>query len=147
MTQRQTDMNNLQLATINSRIKAFIIDDVLITLIILIIFWDTIANNGNDLATVLVLMNEFVLQVLVLKFIYQTFFVWYYGATVGKIIAKVRVVDYDNLSRVNLIQSALRSFGRILSEMFFYIGFIFSFFNEGRQTFHDKISKTLVIDA
>ncbi|PLY11364.1 MAG: RDD family protein [Arcobacter sp.] len=146
MTQKN-DMNNLQLATINSRIKAFIIDDVLITLIVLIIFWDTISKNDSDLTTVLVLMNEFVLQVLVLKFIYQTFFVWYYGATVGKIIAKVRVVDFDDLSRVNLIQSALRSFGRILSEMFFYIGFIFSFFNDGRQTFHDKISKTLVIDA
>ena len=146
MTQKN-DMNNLQLATINSRIKAFIIDDVLITLIVLIIFWDTISKNDSDLTTVLVLMNEFVLQVLALKFIYQTFFVWYYGATVGKIIAKVRVVDFDDLSRVNLIQSALRSFGRILSEMFFYIGFIFSFFNDGRQTFHDKISKTLVIDA
>ncbi len=144
---QNTDMNNLQLATISSRIKAFIIDDVLITLIVLIVFWDTIANNDSDLTTVLVLMNEFVLQVLALKFIYQTFFVWYYGATVGKIIAKVRVVDFDDLSRVNLIQSALRSFGRILSEMFFYIGFIFSFFNDGRQTFHDKISKTLVIDA
>jgi len=146
MTQKN-DMNNLQLATINSRIKAFIIDDVLITLIVLIIFWDTISKNDSDLTTVLVLMNKFVLQVLALKFIYQTFFVWYYGATVGKIIAKVRVVDFDDLSRVNLIQSALRSFGRILSEMFFYIGFIFSFFNDGRQTFHDKISKTLVIDA
>ncbi|WP_428028671.1 RDD family protein [Arcobacter sp.] len=140
-------MDNLQLATINSRIKAFIIDDILITLIVLIIFWDTIANNESDLSTILILMNEFVLQVLVLKFIYQTFFVWYYGATVGKIIAKVRVIDYDNFNRVSLFQSALRSFGRILSEMFFYIGFIFSFFNDGRQTFHDKISKTLVIDV
>ncbi|WP_428022943.1 RDD family protein [Arcobacter sp.] len=147
MIQKQTDMDNLQLATINSRIKAFIIDDILITLIVLIIFWDTIANNESDLSTILILMNEFVLQVLVLKFIYQTFFVWYYGATVGKIIAKVRVIDYDNFNRVSLFQSALRSFGRILSEMFFYIGFIFSFFNDGRQTFHDKISKTLVIDV
>ena len=146
MTDNQMDINNLQLATISSRIKAFIIDDILITLLVLLIFWETIAGS-SDLSTVLILMNEFVLQVLVLKFIYQTFFVWYYGATIGKIVAKVRVVDFDNLSRISLFQSALRSFGRILSEMFFYIGFIFSFFNDGRQTFHDKISKTLVVDA
>jgi uncharacterized RDD family membrane protein YckC len=139
--------DNLQLATISSRIKAFIIDDILITLLVLLIFWETLTSSGGDLNTVLMVMNEFVLQVLVLKFIYQTFFVWYYGATVGKIVAKVRVIDYNNFSRVTLIQSALRSFGRILSEMFFYIGFIFAFFNDGRQTFHDKISKTLVIDA
>lgn len=87
------------------------------------------------------------MQVLVLKFLYQTFFIWYYGATVGKIVAKVRVIDYDNYSRVNLLQAALRSFARILSEMFFYIGFVFAFFNDGKQTFHDKISKTLVINA
>jgi uncharacterized RDD family membrane protein YckC len=147
MIDKQTDTDNFQLATINSRIIAFIIDDFLITLIILAIFWNTIINNGSDLATVLILMNKFVLQVLFLKFVYQTFFVWYYGATLGKIVAKIRVIDYDDLSKISLVQSALRSFGRILSEMFFYVGFIFAFFNDGKQTFHDKISKTLVVDV
>jgi len=143
-----TNINNdLQLATIGSRIKAFIIDDILITLLVLLIYWETLASSGGDLNTVLIIMNEFVLQVLVLKFIYQTFFVWYYGATIGKYFAKVKVIDYNDFSRVTLFQSALRSFGRILSEMFFYIGFVFAFFSDGRQTFHDKISKTLVIDA
>ncbi|ADG93429.1 RDD domain containing protein [Arcobacter nitrofigilis DSM 7299] len=147
MIDKQTNSDNFELATINSRIIAFIIDDMLITFIILAIFWDTIVNNGSDLTTVLILMNKFVFQVLVLKFVYQTFFVWYYGATLGKIVAKIRVIDYDDFSKISLIQSALRSFGRILSEMFFYIGFIFAFFNEGKQTFHDKISKTLVVNA
>ena len=139
--------DNLELATIGSRLKAFVIDDILVTVIILVIFWDNIKNSGGDLASVLMIMNQFVMQVLFLKFVYQTLFTWYYGATVGKIIAKVRVIDYDNFGRVNFVQAALRSFGRILSEMFFYIGFIFSFFNDGKQTFHDKISKTLVINA
>ena len=147
MIDEQTNNDNFELATINSRIIAFVIDDMLITFIVLAIFWDTITNNGSDLTTVLILMNKFVFQVLVLKFVYQTFFVWYYGATLGKIVAKIRVIDYDDFSKVSLVQSALRSFGRILSEMFFYIGFIFAFFNEGKQTFHDKISKTLVVNA
>ena len=147
MIDQQTNNVNFEIATINSRIIAFIIDDMLITFIVLAIFWDTIVNNGSDLTTVLILMNKFVFQVLVLKFVYQTFFVWYYGATLGKIVAKIRVIDYDDFSKISLIQSALRSFGRILSEMFFYIGFIFAFFNDGKQTFHDKISKTLVVNA
>ncbi len=141
------NQENLELASIGARTKAFVIDDILITVVILIIFWDSIANAGDNLTSVLMVMNEFVMQVLILKFIYQTFFVWYYGATVGKIIAKIKVIDYDNFSRVNLLQAALRAFGRILSEMFFYIGFVFAFFNDGKQTFHDKISKTLVINA
>lgn len=139
--------NNLELASISSRLKAFVIDDILITLIVLVIFWDSIQSSGGDIASVLMTMNQFIMQVLVLKFVYQTFFVWYYGATVGKIVAKVKVIDYNHFGRVTLTQAALRSFGRIFSEMFFYIGFIFSFFNDGKQTLHDKISKTLVVYA
>ena len=45
------------------------------------------------------------------------------------------------------MSSIFRSFARILSEMFFYIGFLFSLFNDGRQTFHDKIGRTLVVNV
>ena len=145
--QNNQNNSNLELSSINSRLKAFVIDDILVTVIVLIIFWDSIKSSGGDIASALMVMNEFVFQVLFLKFIYQTFFVWYYGATVGKIVAKIRVIDYNHFGRVSLFQAVLRSFGRILSEMFFYIGFIFEFFNDGKQTFHDKISKTLVVNA
>ncbi|XPV80847.1 MAG: RDD family protein [Halarcobacter sp.] len=63
-----------------------------------------------------------------LKFIYQTFFVWYYGATIGKIIAKMKVVDFNNFGRVNIFTAMTRSVFRFFSEMFFYFGFIFAFF-------------------
>lgn len=141
------DANNLELAKISKRALAFVIDDLLITLIVFVIFWDSIASGGNDLTGLLLVMNEFVLQVLFLKFIYQALFVWYYGATLGKIITKVRVIDYESYGRVTLFSSIMRSVARILSEMFFYIGFIFSFFNDGKQTFHDKMGKTLVVNV
>ncbi len=139
--------DNLELASTRSRLLAFVIDDFLITFIIIAMYWNQIAASGNDLVSVLIVMNEFVWQILVLKFIYQSFFVWYYGATVGKIITKIRVIDFNHLGRVSLATSITRSILRIISEMFFYVGFIFAFFSEGRQTFHDKISKTLVINA
>ncbi len=65
----------------------------------------------------------------------------------GKIIAKIRVVDYNHFGRITLTASFIRSFTRIFSEMFFYIGFVFAFFNDGKQTIHDKTSKTLVINV
>ena len=141
------DINNLELAKISSRALAFIIDDILITLIIFVMFWDSIASNGSDLKALLIIMNQFVWQVLFLKFLYQTFFVWYYGATLGKIIAKIRVIDYETYGRVGILASVIRSITRILSEMFFYIGFVFAFFNDGKQTFHDKLGRTLVVNA
>lgn len=139
--------DNLELATIRSRTLAFVIDDFLITFIVIAMYWNTISSTGDDLATLLLIMNEFVWQVLFLKFIYQTFFVWYYGATIGKIVAKIKVIDYNHFGRVSIFTAMTRSILRIISEMFFYIGFIFAFFNDGRQTFHDKIGRTLVVNA
>ncbi len=141
------DIENLELASIRARTLAFVIDDFLVTFIIVFIYWSNLSASGNDLASILIVMNEFVWQVLILKFIYQTFFVWYYGATIGKIITKIRVVDYYNFGRVSIFTAITRSALRIISEMFFYVGFVFAFFNDGRQTFHDKIGRTLVINA
>ena len=138
---------NLELASTRSRALAFVIDDFLITFIVILMYWNHISVAGNDLVSVLVVMNEYVWQILLLKFIYQALFVWYYGATIGKIITKIRVVDYDNFGRVSIFTSITRSLLRLVSEMFFYVGFIFAFFNDGKQTFHDKIAKTLVINA
>lgn len=139
--------SNLELASLRSRALAFVIDDLLITFLIVIVFWDTIVTTTNDPAVVLAIMNQFLWPVLFVKFVYHSFFVWYYGATVGKIIVKIKVIDYNHLGRVSLLNSMFRSAGRILSEMFFYIGFLLGFFSEGRQTFHDKIGRTLVVDV
>lgn len=141
------DTNNLQLASIPSRLIAFVIDDFIINIIILVIFWDSIVAHSADAQSLVELMNTFVIPILFLKFVYQTFFIWYYGATVGKLVAKIRVIDYNHLGKVTLLSSISRSFGRLISEMFFYIGFIFAFFTEGKQTFHDKTGRTLVVNV
>lgn len=141
------NIDNLELASNRKRAMAFVIDDFLITFIIILMYWDNIAQNGNDLMSVLIVMNQFVLQILFLKFIYQATFIWYYGATIGKIIMKIRVIDFNHFGRVSIFSAMTRSALRIVSEMFFYVGFIFAFFSESRQTFHDKVGRTLVVNA
>jgi uncharacterized RDD family membrane protein YckC len=147
MQDNQVDIENLELASMRSRIKAFVIDDISITLIVALILWDKIAASGGDFMATMIVMNQAFFQIIMIKFIYQTFFVWYYGATVGKLVSKIRVIDFDHFGRVSLINSAMRSFGRIISEAFFYIGFIVANFTESRQTFHDKFGKTLVVNV
>lgn len=139
--------NNLELASVRSRTFAFVIDDFLVTFVMIAMYWNEIVASSSDLGSMLMVMNSFVWQVLFLKFIYQTFFVWYYGATVGKILTKIRVIDYNHFGRVSIFTAIIRSAFRLVSEMFFYIGFIFAFFNDGRQTLHDKFGKTLVVNA
>ena len=144
----QNNTNNLQLASMRSRAFAYVIDDLLVTLIIMIIFWENIYAVSNDPDALMYLMKaELVMPLIVLKVIYHTFFVWYYGATIGKIVAKIRVIDANNWGRVNLFSSLLRAVGRIFSEMFFYVGFLIGFFNDGRKTFHDITGRTLVVNV
>ena len=140
--------DNLELASMRSRATAFVIDDLLVTAIILVIFWDNIMAVSNDMNAMMFFMKtDLVMPLIFLKFVYQTVFIWYYGATVGKILAKIRVIDSNNWGRVSLFSAILRSIGRIFSEMFFYIGFIIGFFNDGKKTFHDLTGKTLVVNA
>lgn len=140
--------DDLQLASMRSRATAFVIDDLLVTAIILIIFWNNIMAVSHDVNAMMYFMKtDLVMPLIFLKLVYQTFFVWYYGATIGKIVTKIRVIDSNNWGRVTLFSAILRSIGRIFSEMFFYIGFLIGFFNDGRKTFHDLTGKTLVVNA
>lgn len=140
--------NDLQLASMRSRAVAFVIDDLLVTAIVLIIFWDNIMAVSSDMnAMMYFIQTDLVMPLLLLKLVYQAVFVWYYGATVGKIVAKIRVIDANTWGQVSLFSAILRSIGRIFSEMFFYIGFLIGFFNDGKKTFHDLIGKTLVVNA
>lgn len=146
--QEQINTNDLQLASMRSRAFAFVIDDVIVSLIIMIIYWNAISSASSDSNTLIYLMQTaLVLPLMVLKVIYHTFFVWYYGQTLGKKIVKIRVIDAGHWGRVTILQSFLRAVGRIVSEMFFYIGFLIGFFNDGKKTFHDFAGKTLVVNA
>ena len=146
--QDNINTNNLELATMRSRAFAFVIDDLIVSLIVIAAYWNLIVSVSDDSEALIHLMQTtLVVPLIALKVIYHTFFVWYYGATVGKILAKIRVIDANHWGRVSLFQSFLRAIGRIFSEMFFYIGFLIAFFNDGRKSFHDFTGKTLVVNA
>lgn len=147
MEEKQVDIDNLKLASMSSRVKAFVIDDLSITLLVLLLLWDSIKNTDGDFIAIITLMNSAFFQIVLIKFIYQTFFIWYYGATIGKFVAKIKVIDFDHFGKVSLMNSAFRSGGRIISEMIFYIGFLIAYYTESRQTLHDKFGKTLVVDV
>lgn len=145
---QNSNSNDLELASLRSRAFAFVIDDLLVTVIVMAIFWDKIVNAGNNMDAMMYLMKvEIVAPLIILKVLYHTIFVWYYGATVGKIITKIRVIDFNHLGRISIFSSFLRAVGRVFSEWFLYIGFLIAFFNDGKRTFHDITGKTLVVNA
>ncbi len=145
---QNNNSDNLQLASLRSRAFAFVVDDVIVSLLILIAYWDMIVAASSDNEALATLMQTTLFAPLMaLKVFYHTFFIWYSGQTIGKRVAKIRVIDVDSWGKVNFLQALFRGFGRVISEIFFYVGFLIGFFNDGRRTFHDFTGKTLVVNA
>ena len=144
--QHRLSQSNLELATLQKRAAAFFIDELLLSLIFLFILWDKIAATGESEAIVS-LVNAFTFEYLLIKIIYQTFFVYQYGATLGKIFMKIQVVDALTMQRPIFSSALNRAVFRIISEMIFYLGFVWAFYDKNRQSWHDKTARTLVVNA
>ncbi|MDQ7043567.1 MAG: RDD family protein, partial [Sulfurimonas sp.] len=96
---------------------------------------------------IIILTNSFVLEFMMMKIIYQSFFVMQYGATLGKLALKIRVIDTKTLDNPNVLVALNRAIIRVISEMLLYLGFLWGILNPMRQTWHDLSAKTLVVNA
>lgn len=136
----------MTLASPKKRFLAFFIDEMLLSLLLIIALGDSYFE-AKTMQEMIILINKFLLEFIAMKFFYQAFFVMQYGATLGKIAMKIRVVDQDLLQQPNVIISLNRSSVRIISELLFYLGFLWGLMDLSRQTWHDKSAKTLVVNV
>ena len=137
---------SIVLATIKKRAVAFVIDETLLSLLLIFALWDSFLN-AQTMQEMINLTNSFVLEYMMMKFIYQAFFVMQYGATLGKMAMKIRVIELKTAANPNVLISLNRSSIRVLSETFLYLGFLWGILDPSRQAWHDKTAKTLVVDA
>ncbi|HHD83925.1 MAG TPA: RDD family protein [Campylobacteraceae bacterium] len=136
----------LHLASINKRAIAMFIDEILVSLLFFFMISDKLSTLGTPEAVV-AYTQSLMLYVLIVKILYQALFVALYGATLGKMAMKIKVVDHDYFDIPSWRASIIRSVMRVVSEILFYFGFIVAFFSPLRRTWHDKFAKTLVVDA
>ena len=154
------ELTSLPIASVQKRISAFVIDDIMVALFFLIIFYDQLLvivshtsgmMSAEEITLIQAQLRQFsvdnLLVMLSVKVLYHTVPVWQNGMTLGKYIMKIRVIDLKMGDRPSLIQAFLRALLRIGSEIFFYLGFIMAFMMPLRQTFHDKLSNCVVVDA
>ena len=67
------------------------------------------------------------------------------GATIGKMIMKLEVVD-ENYQKISYGKAALReTVGKFVSSLVFCLGYLWVLFDDKKQGWHDKIAKTYVI--
>ena len=136
----------LTLAPIGKRMSAFAIDELLLSVLLLVVLWDGFAK-AQSVEEIIVLTNSFVFEYMVMKIAYQTFFVMQYGATLGKIAMKIYVIELKTLDYPSFIASFNRAVFRVISEMLFYLGFIWGMMDPFKRTWHDRTARTLVVNA
>jgi uncharacterized RDD family membrane protein YckC len=136
----------LELASIQKRAFAFFIDELILSFLFLIIIYEQVAAISEPDAIV-ALINSFTFEYLLIKIVYQTFFVYQYSATLGKIFMKIQIVDAETMEKPIFGSALNRGVFRIISEMIFYLGFVWAFYSKNRQGWHDKTARTLVVNV
>jgi len=136
----------LVLASKQKRTSAFAIDEIILSVLTMFVLWDKISGL-SDYEEILLALQPYLLYTMAMKIIYHTFFLMYYGATPGKIIMKIQVIEIASLSHLSFIESLTRAFVRLISEALFYAGFIWGLLDPYSQTWHDKAARTIVIDV
>jgi len=66
------------------------------------------------------------------------------GATVGKMILGLRVVD-DQGARISFLRATGRFFAKIISAVILMIGYIMAAFTDRKRALHDILAGTLVV--
>ena len=140
------DREEMTLAPIFKRFIAFVIDNFLISVIFVIIIWNSFAK-ATTTTEMIAVTNSFIMEYIILKVIYQTFFVFMYGASIGKMVMKIRIIEIRTLQKPSFWSALNRASFRILSEMIFYLGFLWGVLSPSKQAWHDLSAGTLVVDV
>jgi len=135
------------LAPNSKRVWSFTIDSMLTNLIYVVIMYDQIALLQTP-EEIIAFARATSWVLALINIIYHTFFTWQNGKTLGKHIMKIKVVNIaDGSCLLSLPMSLLRSLVRVVDEAFFYIGFLPAFFSPTKQTLHDRVSRSVVVNV
>lgn len=145
----EKNLTHYPIASMSKRAWAFFIDDLVISLLFFIIFFEQIMSlaDGAEVEKLAQFLNDNFLILIILKIIYQTLFIWQTGATAGKMTMKIKVIEINSSQIPSFRVAFLRAVGRIISESVFYVGYILAYFNPLTQTLHDKMAKSIVVNA
>ncbi len=149
------------IATIGRRAWAAFIDSLVVSAFVFILYYDplmALANlaagattpEGQDtfLRAFQAFQHQTLPYIFTLYVVYHTLLVWQSGMTLGKYLARIRVVRAVDGGSVSFGSALVRGMMRTVGEMFvFYLTFLPAFFTPLRQTLHDRLGGTLVVNV
>ena len=126
----------MQLASNFHRFISFLIDEFLITILFWIIFYDDLREISQNSALISDFVKDKIYYYYALMTVYQIFFIHKYSTTLGKMALKLEIIA-ENGEKISASQIWLRSFVRLISGNFLYLGFVLALFTQKRQTLHE----------
>jgi uncharacterized RDD family membrane protein YckC len=69
------------------------------------------------------------------------------GQTLGKKSMQIKVVDTDGGGPIGYGRAAVRWFGRILSALVIYLGYLWMLWDKDKQCWHDKLANDYVVKS
>ncbi len=111
------------------RVAAALID------VIILVFVPGFVSNNNQTASAIAG---------ILALAYETWMIGMYGATIGKMVMKIRVVS-ESGKRIDYPTALVRTLSSYLSVAVFCLGILWVIWDIKRQSWHDKIAKTVVV--
>ena len=133
-----------------SRLAAFLTDSIVVAFVLLIVkipIWILQASAGDSFLFQPFLFNFTAVEVFyyLVTLAYFVLMTYYSGATVGKHLMKLKVVDAEG-EKLNFMSVLIReSVGKYLSAFIANIGYLMVAFDGRKQGLHDKISDTCVV--
>lgn len=148
--QTSYDKENVFYAGFFSRLAAFLIDSILVGAGLLVVkfpVWLLKLSVGDTFLFQPVLFSFTIFDILyyLLTVTYFVLTTYLCGATLGKYLMKLKVVDAEG-QKLSFVSVLLReTVGRYLSALIIYIGYIMAGVDSRKQGLHDKIADTCVI--
>ncbi len=142
--------NQVRYAGFWIRFVAKMIDGLILTVVLVVPFiaimaaMGGFAETGETSEAALIFQVVFQLGYYLVAAGYSIFFVGKYGATPGKMVCKIKIVNSDGV-KISYGRATGRFFAEILSALICNIGYIMAAFDVEKRALHDRICNTRVI--
>ena len=139
------EIEGFKVASITKRAVAMAIDDFLISLLVIIAFFDSF-SNAKTYEELMRLTDSLFLYILAAYTLYHWIFVAIYGKTIGKMIVKIKIIDTQTFDKPTSFKAFIRSAVRNFDEMFFYLGMLYAVVDPLNRAIHDIAGNVVVVE-